>query len=112
MNEENSDFFVELHDSSDLRKDLLLSSKQTIHTLKKYREFAELKIKKKQAVSQLSKTMIKIKELASSLQSSLPKSKVELTVSKKKIKEVPEHHTESVFLEKLNRIEERLKSLD
>ncbi len=112
MNEENSDFFVELHDAPDLRKDLLLSSRQVIHTLKKYREYNELRIKKRQAVSELAKTMSKIKELASSLQSSLPKSKINLPQKKKKTGEVPEHHKESVFLEKLNKIEARLKSLE
>ena len=110
---EDEDFYVELHDAQDLRRELLLSSRQVIHSLKKYREYHEVRTKKKELTKELLKSMSEIKNLTISLQSKLPKSKVKIPIqTKKKKTNIPEHHKESAFLDKLSKIEEKLRSLE
>lgn len=104
------EFYVEIGDANELRKDLLLSSKQLIHSLKKQKEYQLLKSQKKELIKELAKTMNKISELASSLQGHLPKTKVTLKTKEKK--ELSVEDKEDHFMKKLSKIEERLQALN
>ncbi|MBI5065834.1 hypothetical protein HZA97_06360 [Candidatus Woesearchaeota archaeon] len=107
----NEEFYVEISDANELRKELLLSSKQLIHSLKKQKEYQLLKSQKKELTKELVSTMNKIKELASSLQSHLPKTKITLKTKEKKEKTLSVEDKEDHFMKKLSKIEERLQAL-
>ncbi len=111
----SGEFYVEISEATDLRKELLLSSKQLIHSLKKQKEYQSLRVKKKELTKELSNVMNEIKELASSLQERLPKTKTALKSKEKKQKAQSSEEFEDKedhFMKKLSKIEERLQALD
>lgn len=111
MNEENDSYYVEIGEALDVRKDLLLSSKQIVHTLKSFKDYQKTREEKKKTIKELLKSMQEVKKLTITLQSKLPKTHPKLLKKNNKEK-ISENNTEEKFLEKLSNIEKRLQELE
>tara|TARA_Y100000310_G_C20693181_1_gene823728 strand:- start:1371 stop:1745 length:375 start_codon:yes stop_codon:yes gene_type:complete len=70
---EDENFFVQVRSPGELRKEILISSKNVLMTLKKYEEINDLRSKKVESLSVLKEVMKEIKMLVNQLNNFLPK---------------------------------------
>ena len=80
--EEN--YYVNVKEPADLRKSLLETSRQVVLSLQKYEHFKINKMKKKDELDKLKKTLREINQLISQLKKELPAKKIK-SLSKVKI---------------------------
>ncbi len=115
---EEETFYVQIRDPINLRKDILVSSKQVIMTLKKYEEMAELRKHKMEMLALLREKTKEIRMLANQLVNFLPKTKLRAEKSLKvqhkeeetAVKEVTHIRKEAVG--ELDKLESELASIE
>jgi len=76
--EEEDLFFVGINDPVSLRREILLSTKNSIFFLKKNEEIKELRIKKIEKIMQFKNDMKELNALMNKLKEKLPKAKIRL----------------------------------
>ncbi len=75
-NSEDELFYVGINEPSEIRKNLLLSSKTILTSLKKYEQIKNLRKQKAEYIIQLSSNMREITTLMNKLKSNLPNAKI------------------------------------
>jgi uncharacterized phage infection (PIP) family protein YhgE len=118
-------FFVEVHESEEVRRNVLESLKDIVENLQRFEKFKEIKRKKVENINKLGKIMKDINKIIPKLKTSLPDTKIRSskrkdkepeikTVVKKTPKEIAKRKpvTELQKLEsELGEIEDKLSSL-
>ena len=78
MKKENELFFVGINDPADLRREILLSTKNAIQFLKKNEELSELRILKVNSIMNYKNDIKEINSLINKLKEKFPKAKVRI----------------------------------
>lgn len=79
---EDSQYFVQIKDPLDIRRDILGSSRQIIHILQRYERIKDLRIKKVEKIGELKSVTKDIHLLVSKLKTVLPAYKVRLDLER------------------------------
>ncbi len=122
-NKSEESFFVGIRDSSELRKDILTTSKQVIVSLKRYENFKLLRSEKVKLMFELRKTLKELDFLNQKLRKALPKTniraayeKTQKNVSVESVRQVSRKKKQFSELEKLEQqllsVESKIKRLE
>lgn len=114
---EPKQYFVEIEEPTAVRKDILISVKDLLDSLKRYENYVEIQDKKQEAVAKLKKKFSEILVLNRRLRSKLPKEAVsELVREEEETLPMPPIGARQSKLEQLEEelaeIESRLSSLE
>jgi hypothetical protein len=115
-NSEDELFYVGINEPSEIRKNLLLSSKTILNTLKKYEQIKNLRKQKAEYIIQLSSNMREITTLMNKLKSNLPNAKIR-HLDIKPTKQEPEQKKSEEpkkmvkFASEIEKLERELKKL-
>lgn len=108
-------YFVGIPDATELRKELLTSSKTIITILKRQDHYAAIKAKKQHAISDLKRAFDELMVMNKKLRNKLPEKAVKMPKKKKEErpakKAIPKSKLDKLEHE-LAKIEERLGSLE
>jgi len=74
--QKQEEFFVGLHNSIDVRRNILESSRDMIHTLQSYQKISEIRAEKFKRIEQFKTVMEELKLLTNKLNKALPKVQV------------------------------------
>jgi len=122
---ESEVFYVGIQTPAEIRKDILMSAKSTITSLKRYEQFRILRDEKLSQIVQLKKVLDELASLNRKFRSALPKTGVRPEFPAKKEEpervirkevarkpEAPKRTKMDVLEEELAKIESRLSSLE
>ena len=112
-------FFVGIHETRDLRRNILESSREMVHTLQSYEKVQEIREEKLRRIKQFKTVIEELKLLISKLNEAMPKVQVRqpeptrISSSKKRYREkrVTPKRKEKEELD-LKRLEEELSSIE
>lgn len=81
-------FYVGIRDPIEIRRSLLESSKDVVHSLQRFERFKEVRKDKQDSLQELAKVMFQVKKLAAQLKKALPETdlRVELGKEQQKLK--------------------------
>lgn len=113
MAKEQQTIFVSVKNPVEIQRELLVSSKRIIETVKEMKNYHKVQEQKAQKFEELSKTLRKISTLSKKLKGTLPTLPgVKIEVEHEHVKEQKEHKKNLDFLEEeINRIEKKLREL-
>jgi len=95
-------FFVGLKEPSQLRRTVLETSKEAVHTLQQYERFKEVRIEK-------TKEILRLKGIFKELDNLITKLKVKLPKTSLRVKAAKEEEEAKIIIDEGNNIEEEIK---
>ena len=108
-------FYASIPSPTEFRKDVLLSQKSVIDSLKKYEHIKTLQTEKEHMIAELKKMLTALKTIANKMKTRLPAQAMKLPHAPKRVptKEVVKRKSKMQVLEaELSKIESKLSTLD
>ena len=111
------EYFVGIRDPIEVRKELLLGSKDLITSLKKYDNFTHVREEKQKYIEQLKRIIDELLVLNKRLRTHLPKTPLKGPIEAKKVVKAPKRERTpkdkvELLERELSRVESRLKALE
>ncbi|MBW3003060.1 hypothetical protein KY328_00785 [Candidatus Woesearchaeota archaeon] len=105
-------FFIGIRDPIEIRRSLLESSKDIVHSLQRFERFKEVRKEKLEALQEVRKTMSHVKKLMADLKKALPETDLRVELGKeeqrRKLKKAAKETKKEVKVAKPMPIKERI----